>query len=71
MDASIAEVVENSVVLRSSGEAHGVSVQIAVLFEEIFTTHLMMSFSRRKQKSHLGSFSLSSAFCTDFDMTFV
>jgi len=71
MDTSIAEVIKDFVVLWSSREAHGVSVQITILSEEKFTAHLMMSFSRRKQKSHLGSFSLSSAFCTDFDMTFV
>lgn len=71
MDASIAEVIIDFVVLRSSRKAHGVSVQIAILFEQKYTAHLMISFSLRKQKSQRGSFSLSSAFSTDFDMTFV
>ena len=54
-----------------SGKAHGVSVQIAILFWEKITAHLMMSFSLKKQKSQRGSFSLSYAFCTDFDMTYI
>lgn len=60
--AAVAHEVGGLGVLGGAGEAGGVGVKIAILYRACPTAHLTTSFSRKKQKSHRGSFSLRVAF---------
>jgi hypothetical protein len=69
--AAVAGEVRGPGVLGGAREAGGVGVKITVLYRVWPTAHLTTSFSRRKQKSQRGSFSLRAAFSIELSITCV